>query len=223
MYLKSLKSLAVINESCCWSFQRPPVKRRLLVGVLRGNFVHHCCRGGGGDVCCWWFVSLRVAQFLQVRSPWLWHKMIWYPKWFGDLPWPTTKYGCNLFVTSWHTYILTWQQLAASSRPEFESAYCGELWLYSRGWWIKLCFKNLEDFFFSKDGMTSKLMEDLAKIFKRTCLRLTFSGGRFLKWHHLVLRHPSNMTENFRTWEVGTAIRWNYNIMDAIYCGVKLL
>lgn len=142
---------------------------------------------------------------------------------YHDLPWPTTKYGCNLFVTSWHTYILTWQQLAASSRPEFESAYCGELWLYSRGWWINCALKNLEFFFFSKDGMTSKSMEDLVNIFKRTCLRLTFSGGRFLKWHHLVLRHPSNVTENFRTWEVGTAIRWNYNIMEAIYCGVKLL
>ena len=26
------------------------MKRRLLVGVLRGNFVHHCCRGG--EVMC---------------------------------------------------------------------------------------------------------------------------------------------------------------------------
>lgn len=56
VYLKSLKSLAVINESCCWSLQRPPAKRRLLVGVLRGNFVHHCCRGGGR-----WCVLLVVC------------------------------------------------------------------------------------------------------------------------------------------------------------------
>ena len=62
VYLKSLKSLAVINESCwscCWSFQRPPVKRRLLVGVLRGNFVHHCCRGGGEVMCVVGGLSLR--------------------------------------------------------------------------------------------------------------------------------------------------------------------
>ena len=35
------------------------MKRRLLVGVLRGNFVHHCCRGGGEVMCVVGGLSLR--------------------------------------------------------------------------------------------------------------------------------------------------------------------